>query len=209
MGSRSLLAPRPAAVDSDRSYRIAPRLERTPPHDDRLRHRSLGHPIRGRRAAGAPAGWLIADTRPDLVKAIVAAEPLGPPFKAINGPMPYGITHAPLTFDPPLAAGENLEALDVPSPGEGLVAYKIQAEPARQLPALSQMPIVVVTAEASWMAGDNHAMVHFLKQAGANVEHLRLENAGIHGNGHAIQLEKNSDDIAALIANWLSDRLEL
>jgi acetyl esterase/lipase len=134
---------------------------------------------------------------------MVAAEPLGPPFAAISGPLPYGITHAPLTFDPPLAEGEALASEDRPAPGEGLVAYKVQAEPARRLPNLSGFPIVVLTAEASWMAADNHAMVHFLDQAGAQVEHVRLEHRGVHGNGHAMQLEKNSDDVARVIEEWL------
>jgi hypothetical protein len=96
-----------------------------------------------------------------------------------------------------------LETMDMPSPREGLISYKIQAEPARRIPSLSQMPIVVVTAEASWMAADNHAIVHFLSQAGANIDHLRLEDHGIHGNGHAMQMEQNSDDIAAVIEAWL------
>ena len=102
---------------------------------------------------------------------------------AISGALPFGITHAPLTFDPPLSDGEELASMDVPSPGEGLVPYKVQAEPARRLPALAQMPILVLTAEASWMAADNHAIVHFLRQAGASVEHVRLEDRGVHGNG--------------------------
>ena len=72
-----------------------------------------------------------------------------------------------------------------PSPGEGLIAGKVQKEPARRLPNLARVPIVVVTAEASWMAADNHAMVDFLAQAGCEVEHLRLEDKGVHGNGHA------------------------
>lgn len=157
-------------------------------------------------SAGGPPGWLIADARPELVRAIVAAEPLGPPFAAISGPLPYGITNAPLTFDPLLADGEELASIDLPSPGPGLVPYKVQAEPARRLPALAQMPILVLTAEASWMAGDNHAIVHFLRQAGASVDHMRLEECGIHGNGHAMQLELNSDAVAGAIAGWLGNQ---
>jgi hypothetical protein len=53
------------------------------------------------------------------------------------------------------------------------------------------------------MAADNHAMVDFLAQAGCRVEHVRLEDKGIHGNGHALQLESNSDEVAAAIEEWL------
>ena len=154
-------------------------------------------------SAGGPPGWLIADARPALVKALVAAEPLGPPFTALSGPLPYGIANAPLTYEPPLGEGEVLEWEERPSPGVGLVAGKVQREPARRLPNLAQVPIVVVTAEASWMAADNHAMVDFLAQAGCRVEHLRLEDKGVHGNGHALQLESNSDDVAAVIEGWM------
>ena len=161
------------------------------------------------RTALSPTGkWIphviaAADARPDLVKALVSVEPLGPPFSAISGALPYGITHAPLSFDPPLVEGEVLASMDLPSPGPDLVPYKVQAEPARRLPALARMPIVVVTAEASWMAADNHAIVHFLRQAGASVDHLKLADHGIHGNGHAMQLERNSDEVAAVIEGWI------
>ena len=157
-------------------------------------------------SAGGPPGWLIADARPDLVRGIVAAEPLGPPFAAISGALPYGITHAPLTFEPPLGEGEELASHDMPSPGPGLVAYKVQAEPARRLPNVANIPIVVLTAQASWMAADNHAMVHFLRQAGCSVEHWRLEEFGVTGNGHAMQLESNSDDVAGVIEKWLLEK---
>jgi hypothetical protein len=62
---------------------------------------------------------------------------------------------------------------------------------------------MIVTAEASWMATDNHGTVDYLRQAGAQVEHLRLEDHGIRGNGHAMMLEKNSDDIARLLQAWI------
>lgn len=157
-------------------------------------------------SAGAPPGWLIADARPGLVRGIVAAEPLGPPFTATSGPLPYGLTSAPLTFDPPLGEGEALASEERPAPGPGFVAGKVQREPARRLPNLAGVPILVLTAEASWMAGENHAVVDFLVQAGCDAEHWRLESHGVRGNAHAIQLESNSDEVAQVVENWLLAR---
>jgi len=53
------------------------------------------------------------------------------------------------------------------------------------------------------MATDNHGTVDFLRQAGARVEHLRLEEHGVRGNGHAMMLETNSDAVAAVIEDWI------
>jgi hypothetical protein len=32
---------------------------------------------------------------------------------------------------------------------------------------------------------------------------IKLGDAGIHGNGHMMMLEKNSDDIARVMREWL------
>ncbi len=47
-------------------------------------------------------------------------------------------------------------------------------------------------------------MVDFLVQAGCRAEHLRLETQGVHGNGRAMMLEKNSDGIAAVLHRWIA-----
>jgi pimeloyl-ACP methyl ester carboxylesterase len=166
----------------------------------------IGPAILMTHSAGGPSGWLIADARPDLVKAIVAVEPLGPPVQAISGPLPWGITAAPLAYDPPATAADELRFELRPAPHPDLIDCYVQSEPARQLPNLAGFPIVVVTAEASWMAADNHGMVDYLAQAGADVEHLRLEDHGQHGNGHAMMFETNSDAIATVIERWISDK---
>ena len=44
----------------------------------------LGPFIMLMHSQGGPIGWAIADARPDLVKAIVAVEPNGPPGRALQ-----------------------------------------------------------------------------------------------------------------------------
>src|SRR5262245_61211430 len=93
-------------------------------------------------------GWPIADARPDLVKAIVAVEPNGPPFFNVdNVPAPewfrdavsstnvWGITAVPLAYSPAAAKGSDLaivrqEKADAPD----LVKCWMQKSPARLLP---------------------------------------------------------------------------
>jgi hypothetical protein len=45
------------------------------------------------------------------------------------------------------------------------------------------------------------------KQAAVNAAWVDLGNEGIHGNGHMMMLEKNSDAVAARIENWLDKAL--
>ena len=168
---------------------------------------AIGPAILMTHSAGGPAGWLIADARPQAVKAIIAVEPAGPPFsESPGGKLTWGITAAPLTFDPPAHSGDDLATEERAPLREGTIACLVQQQPPRRLPHLSGFPIVVVSAEASWMATSNHGTVDFLAQAGAQVEHLRLEDQGVHGNGHAMMLETNSDEVAAVIERWISDK---
>ena len=43
----------------------------------------------------------------------------------------------------------------------------------------------------------------YLEQAGVKATWIDLGKAGVHGNGHMMMLEKNSDEVAHVIANWL------
>ncbi|WP_156681214.1 alpha/beta hydrolase [Sphingomonas profundi] len=165
----------------------------------------IGPAILLTHSAGGPSGWLIADARPGLVKAIVAVEPVGPPFtERAGGKLVWGLTAAPLAFDPPAATPGDLRLEERAPAREGTVPCLVQQAPARRLPNLSGFPIAIVTAEASWMATDNHGVVDFLAQAGARVEHVRLEEQGVHGNGHAMMLETNSDEVARVIERWVA-----
>ncbi len=40
----------------------------------------------------------------------------------------------------------------------------------------------------------------------AQVEHLRLEEHGVHGNGHAMMRETNSEAVAAVIGDWIGEK---
>ena len=168
---------------------------------------AIGPSILLTHSAGAPTGWLAADVRPTLIKAIIAVEPLGPPFTtSARGRLSWGLTAAPLTFLPRAESPEDLR-LELRAPARaGTIACLVQQASPRQLPNFQGFPILILTAEASWKAAEDHGTVDFLLQAGARVEHLRLEERGIHGNGHAMMLELNSDAVAAVLAEWIESR---
>ncbi len=160
-------------------------------------------------------GWPVVDARPNLVKAIVGVEPNGPPVHGVEfvgapdwfkeGPvaLTYGLSSVPLTYDPPAKDASELKFAREDKPdGPGLLTCWKQAEPARQLPNL-KMPILVLTAEASYHAPYDHCTVKYLQQAGAKPTFIRLADLGIKGNSHVMMQEKNNKEIAAVIYQWL------
>jgi pimeloyl-ACP methyl ester carboxylesterase len=157
-----------------------------------------------------PFGWLIADAKPNFVKAIVAAEPNGPPVYDSefhnDGTLarPWGLTSEPLTYSPVVSDPKQLSFVQQEQPdGPGLLRGWLQKEPARALINLKSIPIIIVTTEASYHAGYDHCTARYLTQAGVSNTHVRLAEQGIRGNGHMMMLEKNSLQIAAVIADWL------
>ena len=93
--------------------------------------------------------------------------------------------------------------------GTGLVACYAQKEPARQLPNLQKMPILVLSSEASYHAPYDHCTVKYLQQAGVKPSFIRLADRGIKGNSHVMMMEKNNKEIAAVIAEWLAKTLPI
>jgi pimeloyl-ACP methyl ester carboxylesterase len=113
-----------------------------------------------------------------------------------------------MNYSPPIKDASELqmvqqEKADAPD----LVRCYAQAEPARQLPNLQQMPILVLTAEASYHAPYDHCTLSYLRQAGVKPTYIRLADIGIKGNSHVMMLEKNNKEIAAVIAKWLDEAL--
>jgi hypothetical protein len=79
----------------------------------------------------------------------------------------------------------------------------MQKSPARQLPNLQKVPILVVTSESSYHRAYDHCTVKYLEQAGVRATWIKLADAGIHGNGHMMMLEKNNMEIAAVMSRWI------
>jgi pimeloyl-ACP methyl ester carboxylesterase len=156
-------------------------------------------------------GWILAETRPQLVKAIVAIEPSGPPFHnaAPNNPKArsFGITDMPVAYDPPIASADELRTAVQEKPeADGLIACTLQAEPARKLKNFAAIPILIAVSEASYHAPYDHCTARYMRQAGAPVDFVRLEEKGLRGNGHMVMLEKNNLEVAAFLASWIDGK---
>lgn len=167
-------------------------------------------------------GWPVADARPNLVKALLSIEPSGPPFfdiETVGAPewfrnagntRSWGTTAVPLTYSPAAANASDLAIVQQEKPDAAdLVRCWMQKEPARQLPNLQKMPQLILTSEASYHAAYDHCTVKYLEQAGVHATWIKLGDAGIHGNGHMMMIEKNNQDVAAVISRWLSKALPI
>ena len=154
----------------------------------------IGPAILLTHSASGPVGWLVADRRPGLVKAIVAVEPMGPPFADIPniGPLTWGLAAVPLSYEPRPATPEELREA---APG------------AFRLPALAGLPIAAVIGETSAFAPASEPIIAQLKAAGAAAEAVRLTDHGVSGNGHGLIYEKNSDEALRPVLEWL-ERIE-
>jgi pimeloyl-ACP methyl ester carboxylesterase len=164
--------------------------------------------------------WGIANDRPSLIKGLIMVEAAGSPFHEIANvgapewfkdegmSKPWGFTRTPVDFDPPIASPSELalEQQDKPDAPDLARCWR-QKEPARQLVKLKGIPVMLLHAEASFAAPTAHCGAAFLKQSGVESDLVKLADLGIHGNGHFMMLEKNSLEIAGVIADWLNKRV--
>lgn len=151
----------------------------------------IGPAILVTHSASGPAGWLVADARPELVKAVVAIEPMGPPFGEFGPGMKldYGLAKAALTYDPPVSDTAALEAAE---PGT------------HKLPNLAGIPVVVMVGETSPFTSWGHLMSDYVNAAGGSAEFVNFADHGVHGNGHAMMFEKNSDEAIQPVLDWIA-----
>jgi len=156
-------------------------------------------------------GWNLGDARPLLVKAVVAIEPIGPPFiNAVFPPLtparPYGLTEIPVTFSPPIQSPMDLQTVIVSSDTNFTCIQ--QVSPTRQLVNLANIPVLVVTSQSGYHSVYDACSVEFLRSAGVIVEHVELSSVGIMGNGHMMFMEKNSLEIVdSVVQKWLRETL--
>ena len=150
----------------------------------------IGPAILLTHSASGPSGWLAADRRSGLVRAIVSVEPMGPPFADIPniGPLRWGLTASPLTFDPPRPTPQVVRDAD---------------PEALRLPNLVGLPIAVVAGDTSAFAPASPPIVAALKAGGASAELLLLPDHGVTGNGHGLIYERNSDAALRPVLAWL------
>jgi pimeloyl-ACP methyl ester carboxylesterase len=148
-------------------------------------------------SAGGPSGWLALDARPDLVKGVLAIEPV------------MGVTDvlAPLIgFAPELKAGETIATEARAAEGAGLDPCRLQPDGSvRTAPAFAHKKIRVVVSPNSIFTANTHCSVRALNQLGADAELARLVDFGIEGNGHMMNEELNNGEIARkVLIPWLA-----
>ncbi|KAK7534211.1 Alpha/Beta hydrolase protein [Phyllosticta citribraziliensis] len=168
-------------------------------------------------SAGSTYATLLSDQCPNLIKANVNIEPGNTPFQSLVGnstvpavgrtsARPYGLTTTEIGYVPALNSSADLETVWVGDDLAGNRSCVMQTEPARQLPNIAKVPYVAITGAASPHITYDHCIINYLKQVGVDPEWIKLEDRGILGNGHFMYLEKNSDEIAAVVLEWMQSR---
>lgn len=163
---------------------------------------------------GGSFGWLVADARPNLVKAIVTLEPAAPPIRGVDtakvaynqgGGLSWGVANNPIAYEPAISDAKELQTvLETQAPSADKVPCYVQQEPARKLKNLQNIPVLLMSMDGSYHRQYDHCLAKWLTQAGVKTQYVEPESAGISGNGHMMMLEKNSVEIAKYIGNWLS-----
>jgi pimeloyl-ACP methyl ester carboxylesterase len=140
----------------------------------------IGPAIVQTHSAAGTWGWLVAEARPSLCKAVIAFEGAGVPL-----------------VDQPGGGGRAGGA------GRG----GAPAAPAtRRLNGVNGMPMLYFTAENSGRT-DGPAIVAALAASGAKAEHVFLKDRGLRGNGHMAMLENNRKQIADFLRAWIQEHV--
>ena len=157
------------------------------------------------------SAWAVADRRPSLVKGLIQIEP-GPtvhttqPFGLID--VPWGLAFGPIAYSPPVTDPSQLIFEDVPVTDPYVSTCRLQREPARQLPNMAKVPILLLSSPSGYNTLWDHCTSLYLTQAGVGHTWQKLQDIGIFGNGHFMFLEKNSDEVAGVVLDWIEEHVE-
>jgi pimeloyl-ACP methyl ester carboxylesterase len=158
-----------------------------------------------------------ADSNPHMIKAMIDIEGAAPAFdcpgsfgcQSYSGnpstltPL-WGVTNTPITYSPPITDPSQLVRVaeaEPAGPNEGH-CWK-QGGTIHKLPNLIGIPTMVMVSQSSFAEQTEVCMHRFLEQAGVANDFVRLQDYGIYGNGHLMNVEKNSDQIAQFLIDWL------
>ncbi len=160
-------------------------------------------------SAAATSGFLAADGRPGMIKAILAPEPWAPPIMNAEldarGPgRIWGMTNFPVHYDPSIKDASELKPVkEAKADGPDLLPCYLQTEPAHKMINLESVPVLNVAGEASYHRPYAHCVAKWLNQAGVKTQFVGLETVGLPGNGHQMMSEKNSAGISKFFMEWL------
>ena len=167
---------------------------------------------------GGGVGFGVTDGAPGLVKALITVEPGVPQIGRVSTSQvsytgapanAWGPVNYPLTYDPAVSDPSELNTyLEEEADRSGEVPCWLQEEPAKQLVNFLDVPILSISADGTYHRVFDACIPKWLNQAGAQTDFFRLEEVGISGNGHMMQLELNSDDIIEFIHEWIREKVE-
>ena len=162
----------------------------------------IGPAIIMTHSAGGPFGLLVAEARPNLVKATVIIEGAVGVF---TGGARWGMSTIPVTYNPPVSDPADIKVKWVANPEPDVNGYYLQEEPARKLPNLANTAVLFVIADSSAASPGNPGGPAFLKQAGVKIaEEYRLKDKGNTGNSHMMMMDKNNLQVADVILKWIA-----
>jgi pimeloyl-ACP methyl ester carboxylesterase len=166
---------------------------------------------------GGGFGFDITESRPNLVRAMVTAEPGGPQFGGADtakvepgprNPNSWGLTNMRYEYDPPAQSPADLKVvLEEKSDRPDEVRCWMQVEPARKLVRWQDKRVLAISANGTYHRVYDPCIPKFLNQAGVKTDFIRLEEVGIRGNSHMMMLERNSDDIIEFVVDWIKDNV--
>jgi len=114
-----------------------------------------------------------------------------------------GLSAIPMGYAPRAAAVAELSFVrQEKADGPELVRCWLQKAPARQLPNLAKMPMLIVNGEGLVPCAVRALHGEISRTGGRASDLDRSGQRGVHGNGHMMMWKKNNLEVAAVIEKW-------